>query len=343
MCGRALFVQAHTYSPDTVISAGNIQEWVGEDCTWRALASTHSHMLVLSEQGALYAWEWGTARRGRHARAAKLCAEGDQIVEISASTLRTSVLTASGKVASWLDDVCHIVARQSPTLELDSCTEGEMAKAEWDEHEHEVSEDEVREAKPAWHMDSMACHGDAGKWTIDGNTVELKDGRNYCIAVANIPFPSSGRHSCTVRVVHAPENMAIGVVKSFADVCAHSCHTSKGWIGNGPHGWCLFKDGDAAHDGSWRGGSYSQYSVAENNTVQVIVDADKRTVSFESRGNIREAVYKDLPERVYLAVSLYKEGKIELVSADWEGEGGGTTEWLAGPERLLFGDSAGKP
>ena len=76
------------------------------------------------------------------------------------------------------------------------------------------------------------------------------------------------------------ENMAVGVVTSFRDVQRHD-HSAKGWLGNGAHGWCLFKDGDAAHGGDWKGGSYGQFAVSEGGVVTVIVDADAGTISFE--------------------------------------------------------------
>ena len=253
---------------------------------------------------------------------------------LSASSLRTSVLTASGKVASWMDEACHISGGgEAIEVDLESQPEPESEQCQDDDF---VEEAEDGSPPTAWAPDSMACHNDAGAWEIDGNVAELKGGRNYCIAVASVPFPSTGQHTCTVRVCRAPENCAVGVVKSFADVSRHS-HTSKGWLGNGPHGWCLFKDGDAAHNGSWKGGSYSQYSVGEGGTVRVIVDADKRSVSFESNGRTRENIFTDLPAQVYLAVSFYKAGKVELLSSDFM-EADAEDR---GPERLLFGEGAG--
>ena len=107
------------------------------------------------------------------------------------------------------------------------------------------------------------------------------------------------------------------MVKSFSAVCEHS-RGSKAWLGNGPHGWCLFKDGDSAHDGSWKSGNYSQYLIRDGGLIGVTFDADKRTISFTSNGNEKRDVYSGLPETVYLAVSLYKRGKFELESVDWE-------------------------
>jgi hypothetical protein len=57
--------------------------------------------------------------------------------------------------------------------------------------------------------------------------------------------------------------------------------------------------------------------VSEGGTVGITFDAEKRSVCFESNGRTRENIFTDLPAQVYLAVSLYKEGKVELVSSDF--------------------------
>ena len=158
---------------------------------------------------------------------------------------------------------------------------------------------------------------DGGRFTNVGNTVELEGSSNYCLSVLNIPFPSTGRHTAVVRVHRAPENCGIGVVQSFSAVCEHA-RGSKAWIGNGNAGWCLFKDGDSAHDGAWKGGNYSQYGIRDGGLVGVTFDADEHTISFSSNGNEKRAVYSGLPDKVFLAVSLYKCGKFELESVDWE-------------------------
>ena len=143
---------------------------------------------------------------------------------------------------------------------------------------------------------------------------------------------------CAPRSSNAPDHLGL---------CA-----LQGWLGNGPSGWCLFKDGDAAHGCSWKGGSYGDFAIVEGSEVSVIFNADSRTVSFEVNGRLRADVYTDLPETVYLAISLYKSGHIELLSSDFAGPiavdmaasdgGGGPAAGDWGPEQLLFGEGAGK-
>ena len=199
--------------------------------------------------------------------------------------------------------------------------------------EDEEGEDELELEEPAFvlpeflpEFQELHSPSDTGRFTNVGNAVELEGSSNYCISVLNIPFPKTGRHTAVIRMHRAPENCGVGVIKSFSAVCEHG-RGSKAWIGNGANGWCLFKDGDSAHGGTWKGGNYSQYSVRDGGLIGVTFDADHRTISFTSNGNEKRDVYSGLPEQVHLAVSLYKRGKFELESVDWEhpaedGEGG---------------------
>lgn len=164
---------------------------------------------------------------------------------------------------------------------------------------------------------SLMSDEDPGRLINDNNCVELQESGGYCMNVLNIPFPKTGRHTAVVRMIDAPENCGIGLVTSYEEVLQHS-RGSKAWIGNGENGWCIFKDGDAAHGGRWKGGNYQQYSISNGCTVSVIFDADRRNIGFVSNDRERPDVYDGLPDTVYLAVSLYKRGKFELVSTDWE-------------------------
>jgi hypothetical protein len=292
--------EARVYKPETLVVVSQLREWEGHPLGFAELACCASHLLALDKGGVLHAWAWAGDAKGPHARAAALCPAGDPIVQVASSALRTSVRLASGKVASWLDDVCQV-------SRLAAALEAEGADSEADEEEEGEEDEEEEEPEPAsgptWDAALSACHQGAGTWEFQGGVAEVVGGANYCIAVATVPFPSTGMHRCRLRATSAPENMAVGVVSSFADVVTHS-HTSKGWLGNGPHGWCLFKDGDAAHGGSWKGGSYGEFAIGERAEIHVIVNADRRTVSFEVNGKLRRDVYKDLPDGVRLAVSL---------------------------------------
>ena len=141
--------------------------------------------------------------------------------------------------------------------------------------------------------------------------LELKDGTGYSVFVCKKPFPSSGKHTVEVKIVKRQENMGIGLCKSWDDVNKHA-KSNKAWIGNGPNGWCLFNDGDCAHDGSWRGGSYSDYCYGDRDIVHVVFDADEGTVGWNVNGKKREAVYRDVGDTAYFAISFYKRGKAQV-------------------------------
>lgn len=158
-------------------------------------------------------------------------------------------------------------------------------------------------------------------WTCssDGRTVTIKEDDGYTLSVLDKPFPSTGRHKATITFtqVTSSQNYALGLVTSFASACKHN-RGSKGFIGNGPSGWCLFKDGDCAHKGSWKGGGYDMFQLTANTPVSVIFDANSKTVSFEVNGKIKSDVYKNLPNEVYLAVSIDKAGSFKLNSLSWD-------------------------
>eukprot|EP01052_Picozoa_sp_SAG31_P007270 SAG31_NODE_345_length_17358_cov_61.906889_2_plen_2171_part_00 len=333
---------AKVYKPETLLGISQLQEWTEPPCKFSQISSCLSHLLALGVDGILYAWCWRNCSRGVHRRATELC--NAKITTVVSSCLRTSVLTQCGKVASWMDDICQITKMHST---LDSAEYLEDAVDDLDELLDDFSNEEISAEGPTWDISLTACHQGNGTWELNGRTAEISGGSNYCIAVATVPFPSTGQHTCRVRAWSAPENMAVGVVTSFEAVCKHT-HTSKGWLGNGPSGWCLFKDGDAAHGGSWKGGNYGDYAVSERSEVSITFNADQRTISFEVNGKKREDVYGDLPESVYLAVSLYKNGKVELMESDFTGpapypsNGRQTSPHEMGPEQLLFGEGAGK-
>eukprot|EP01043_Picozoa_sp_COSAG02_P094758 COSAG02_NODE_31172_length_538_cov_0.870159_1_plen_59_part_10 len=59
-------------------------------------------MILLGEDGLLYCWAWTSkTTRGIHPRALELCPQqfSEGIAQLSSSSLRTTVLTHSGKMA----------------------------------------------------------------------------------------------------------------------------------------------------------------------------------------------------------------------------------------------------
>ena len=197
------------------------------------MTASLSHLLALGVDGALYAWCWrstgaggGGGGRGAHLRAAELCP--DKIVMVASSDLRTSVLTDGGKVASWMDDICQINAAQATLAAEPEAEEEEEVDDAEEEDGFVPAEDDDEEvvARPSWDLSLSSCHQGTGGWEFAGDAAEVTGGSNYCVAVATVPFPPTGEHTCKLRSVRAPENMAIGVVTSFGDLCKHS-HTSK--------------------------------------------------------------------------------------------------------------------
>jgi len=182
-----------------------------------------------------------------------------------------------------------------------------------------------------WSQAQMSFHNENGSWQISGHSVEASGGSGgYGLAVAATPFPASGRHTAVVRVHAQGSEVGVGVVKSFDDVKRNHESDGKAWIGNGQYGWCLYTDGDCAHNRSWNSGSLR--IDRDGGTVAVTFDAGRSSISFEtSGGQKRENVYTNLPSVVYLAVSVSKNGgKFELVSSTFGLGGSGSGSQSSG-------------
>jgi hypothetical protein len=160
------------------------------------------------------------------------------------------------------------------------------------------------------------------------------------------------RLKCGVTRANHQNNVAIGLCTGFAEVSKYDGgagidenddneeNRPTPWIGNGPGGWAFSNLGDAAHAQTWVGGEHRkhyQFHPADSEIV-VILDVAKgeppmdgqdesanyiRSVSFEiEKGGftdsrkLRENVYTDLPEQLYLAAALQGNGaEAEILSS----------------------------
>jgi len=83
------------------------------------IAALNGELVAVSDKGHLYQWRWcdltpfrGDNPSGNHPRAAGLALTSEKVVMISASNIRCSVVTESGKVATWMDEsVAHVCGK----------------------------------------------------------------------------------------------------------------------------------------------------------------------------------------------------------------------------------------
>ena len=109
--------------------------WLGDELEWwpdrqggnnirfSSIAALHSELVAVSTSGYLYQWLWtdlspprSDVMTGNHPRAAFLGLTGqhatDRLVNLSASGIRASLVTESGRVATWLDEkVSHVCGK----------------------------------------------------------------------------------------------------------------------------------------------------------------------------------------------------------------------------------------
>lgn len=89
----------------------------GPSPRFTSIAAMYSELIALSTSGQILSWKWTDAEPYRHMdfphvhhpRALTLGLYAEKIVLLSASVIRCTVVTESGKVASWLDEtVAHV-------------------------------------------------------------------------------------------------------------------------------------------------------------------------------------------------------------------------------------------
>ncbi|XP_043261279.1 E3 ubiquitin-protein ligase UBR5 isoform X2 [Colletes gigas] len=106
--------------------------WISEELEWWherssdpaprfvQIASLYSELIAVSAGGQLYQWKWSESEPYKdpentnihHPKAQWLAITTEKIVNISATAIRCSVSTESGKVATWLDELLgHVASR----------------------------------------------------------------------------------------------------------------------------------------------------------------------------------------------------------------------------------------
>ena len=106
--------------------AGPSPLWLGDELEWwpgsvrfTSIAALHSELLAVSTSGFLYQWCWTDLSpprcdnlTGNHPRASALGLAGgqapDRVVLLSASAIRASLVTESGRVATWMDEKVRV-------------------------------------------------------------------------------------------------------------------------------------------------------------------------------------------------------------------------------------------
>lgn len=122
--------------PDAIDVADNLQYWPEKPGSpaprFSHIAALHSELVAVSTTGQLYQWRWADHNAYMHAdnpnihhpKTIPLGLVGEKVVAISAASVRCSVATESGKIATWLDETLADVASK---LEQPAQTAPELA------------------------------------------------------------------------------------------------------------------------------------------------------------------------------------------------------------------------
>ncbi|XP_065062827.1 E3 ubiquitin-protein ligase UBR5-like isoform X1 [Rhopilema esculentum] len=89
----------------------------GSPLKFSQIAALHSELIAVSMDGRLHQWKWSeaaprlvTADQHSHSRAVDMKLIDERVVSLDARNIRASVLTESGKIATWLDESLSAVA-----------------------------------------------------------------------------------------------------------------------------------------------------------------------------------------------------------------------------------------
>ncbi|CAL4094503.1 unnamed protein product, partial [Meganyctiphanes norvegica] len=108
--------------PDAIDVADNLQFWPEKPGSpaprFTHIAALHSELVAVSTTGQLYQWRWADNNgyshsdipNVHHPKTVPLGLVGEKVVAISAASVRCSVATESGKIATWLDETLAEVA-----------------------------------------------------------------------------------------------------------------------------------------------------------------------------------------------------------------------------------------
>ncbi|RDD37597.1 E3 ubiquitin-protein ligase UBR5 [Trichoplax sp. H2] len=107
-----------------LVQFNHVQWWLAADNTkekdFTHIAALHSELIAVNSSGKLFQWKWSdkhpykgqTDENMRHPRTADLDLKNEVIVLVAANSIRASVATLSGKVATWVDDCVHYFANK---------------------------------------------------------------------------------------------------------------------------------------------------------------------------------------------------------------------------------------
>lgn len=100
--------------------AEDLQYWTDKDGQmprFSVIASMHSELVAVNLSGQLCQWRWNDPEAhanenniGLHPKSGSLNLNGEKIVALTTCSVRASVLTESGKVATWVDETLNVVA-----------------------------------------------------------------------------------------------------------------------------------------------------------------------------------------------------------------------------------------
>ena len=89
---------ARADSADIMLSLGPLQQWPVPPCEFVQISATLSELVARGTDGSVHRWKWGAKAGEPHP-----CSPKEPVRFLASSSTRTTLLTESGKLCSWLD------------------------------------------------------------------------------------------------------------------------------------------------------------------------------------------------------------------------------------------------
>ncbi|KAL8591738.1 hypothetical protein ACOMHN_032280 [Nucella lapillus] len=117
-------------SQNPVVLGEELELWMdkdGECPRFSHIGAMYSELVAIGVNGLLYCWKWADQEPyrspdnplSRHPKTASMALLGEKIVGMAVCSIRASLLTESGKVATWLDEsLCSVSSRLEHPAQL---------------------------------------------------------------------------------------------------------------------------------------------------------------------------------------------------------------------------------
>ena len=292
---------ARADSADIMLSLGSLQQWSAPPCGFVQISATLSELVARGTDGSVHRWKWSAEAGEPHPNSPT-----EPVRFLASSSARTTLLTESGKLCSWLDAslwTCRDEEKQETPPDLASEDSEATAEAEGNDDDAHSHED----------LPPAVLHPLCGRniQIFDDNTRARKTNsfNNATVFTAMPLAPSKTGERRFEVLIEKHGNSYSGSIRigftatdpsTLSRIDTESYSIARSWI----------LDGTSVHSSSRGGRESSKYpslgNMRTNSRIAAIVDADGG-LRFEYDGVDQGLACAGLPpgEELWGVIDLY--------------------------------------